>query len=137
MVSYPGGGPPPSTQSFSSHPQSQPQSLQYMDNVMSRFGHHMSANERSSFSQSMVPTLQSSAPAGTLQAQYLGTATAGLSMPTVHNSTSNNSNTVNTFTTTTTPTTTATTTTYTSAINNNNNKPLSPLSSQMDLDNKT
>lgn len=37
-------------------------SLQYMDSVMSRFGHHLSANERSSFSQSMVPTLQSSAP---------------------------------------------------------------------------
>ena len=75
---YPGGQP----QSYSSYPpQQQHQSLQYMDNVMSRFGHHMSADERTSFSQSMVPTLQSSAPAGTRDHKRLGTTTAGLSMP--------------------------------------------------------
>lgn len=53
---------------------------------MSRFGHHLSAHQRTSLSQSMVPTLQSSAPAYT---HYTGWNTAaGTSMP--HANSSNN-----------------------------------------------
>ncbi|KAI9491253.1 hypothetical protein BDB00DRAFT_507012 [Zychaea mexicana] len=100
---YPGGQ-PPSIQSFSSYPPQQ--SLQYMDNVMSRFGHHMSADERTSFSQSMVPVLQSSAPAGSRDPQRMGATTAGLSMPSNNNAATTTTTTSNnTFTNATTTTT--------------------------------
>lgn len=36
----------------------------YLDNVMSRFGHHLSPHQRTNISHSMVPTLQSATPAG-------------------------------------------------------------------------
>ncbi|KAI7879620.1 hypothetical protein K492DRAFT_178563 [Lichtheimia hyalospora FSU 10163] len=84
--------PPPPSQSFnsgisSSTPSSSPGGLQYMDNVMSRFGHHLSAHQRTSLSQSMVPSLQSSAPA---YIHYAGWNTAaGTSMPPTN---SNNNN---------------------------------------------
>ncbi|KAI9275709.1 hypothetical protein BDA99DRAFT_568341 [Phascolomyces articulosus] len=136
MVSYPGGAPPPpqSTQSYPSY--SQPQSLQYMDNVMSRFGHHMSADERTSFSQSMVPTLQSSAPPGSLNPHRMGTTT-GLSMPTVNNN-NNTSTTVNGFTNNTNTTATIANTSSTLITNHHHDKQqLSSSSMQMDLDSES
>ncbi|OAD77532.1 hypothetical protein PHYBLDRAFT_164439 [Phycomyces blakesleeanus NRRL 1555(-)] len=45
-------------------------SLGYLDNVMSRFGHHLSPNERSSFSTSMTPHLQSATP-GAFNPQHI------------------------------------------------------------------
>ncbi|KAI9314805.1 hypothetical protein BX666DRAFT_1879280 [Dichotomocladium elegans] len=38
--------------------------LQYLENVLSRFGHHLSAQEQSELSRFMVPSLQSSSQPG-------------------------------------------------------------------------
>lgn len=54
---------------------------QYMDHVMSRFGHHLSAREWSLFSQSMVPMLQSSSPGSTQQRNIVSGTPAGISLP--------------------------------------------------------
>lgn len=55
---------------------------QYMNHVMSRFGHHLSAHEWSLFSQSMVPMLQSSSPGSTQQRTVVSStaAAAGISL---------------------------------------------------------
>jgi hypothetical protein len=39
-----------------------PSAPNYMDNVMSRFGHHLSPNQRTHLSDSMVSNLQSAKP---------------------------------------------------------------------------
>lgn len=54
---------------------------QYMNHVMSRFGHHLSAREWSLFSQSMVPMLQSSSPGSTQQRNIVSGTPAGISLP--------------------------------------------------------
>lgn len=46
----------------------------YMDNVMSRFGHHLSPNQRTHISESMIPTLQSAKP-GSYELSYESSAT--------------------------------------------------------------
>ncbi|KAI7878764.1 hypothetical protein K492DRAFT_196581 [Lichtheimia hyalospora FSU 10163] len=53
---------------------------QYMNHVMSRFGHHLSAREWSLFSQSMVPMLQSSSPGSTQQRTVVSGTAAGISL---------------------------------------------------------
>lgn len=53
---------------------------QYMNHVMSRFGHHLSAHEWSLFSQSMVPMLQSSSPGSTQQRTVVSSTAAGISL---------------------------------------------------------
>ncbi|KAI8889251.1 hypothetical protein K501DRAFT_282405 [Backusella circina FSU 941] len=52
----------------------------YLDNVMSRFGHHLSPHQRSNISHSMVPTLKS-ATAGPTVFNTINTADAGKLVP--------------------------------------------------------
>ncbi|CDS02989.1 hypothetical protein LRAMOSA00391 [Lichtheimia ramosa] len=89
----PSSSTPPPSQSFHNSTSSSSSSspacgLQYMDNVMSRFGHHLSAHQRTSLSQSMVPNLQSGPPTYTHYTSWK--TAAGTSMPHVNNHSSNN-----------------------------------------------
>lgn len=57
----------------------------YMDNVMSRFGHHLSPNQRTFISESMIPTLQSAKP-GSYELPYEASsaAAAAIIQPQIH-----------------------------------------------------
>lgn len=59
----------------------------YMNNVMSRFGHHLSPNQRTYISDSMVSNLQSSQPGpGYLPINKLNIGTSTVSLANNNNS---------------------------------------------------
>ncbi|KAG2236960.1 hypothetical protein INT48_002029 [Thamnidium elegans] len=58
----------------------------YMDNVMSRFGHHLSPNQRTSLSDSMISNLQPTKPGSGYLAAYNNNSSVPTSTSSIKNS---------------------------------------------------